>query len=104
MSPLRTPGSLMTRGADGPLPPLLLMMTFVTGLVDAFAYLVLGHVFVANMTGNVVFLGFALAQAPASRSSRRPSRSSRSWWARPSAEGPARCSLIIERDFSPSAR
>jgi uncharacterized membrane protein YoaK (UPF0700 family) len=48
----------------GPLPPLLLAMTFVTGLVDAFSYLVLGHVFVANMTGNVVFLGFALAGAP----------------------------------------
>ena len=39
-------------------------MTLVTGLVDAFSYLVLGHVFVANMTGNVVFLGFALAGAP----------------------------------------
>lgn len=38
-------------------------MTFVTGLVDAFAYLVLEHVSVANMTGNVVFLGFALAGA-----------------------------------------
>jgi uncharacterized membrane protein YoaK (UPF0700 family) len=48
----------------GPLTPLLLVMTFVTGLVDAFSYLVLGHVFVANMTGNVVFLGFALAGAP----------------------------------------
>src|SRR5258708_6296304 len=48
----------------GPLPPLLLAMTFVTGLVDAFSYLALGHVFVANMTGNVVFLGFALAGAP----------------------------------------
>ena len=36
-------------------------MTLVTGLVDAFSYLVLGHVFVANMTGNVVLLGFALA-------------------------------------------
>jgi uncharacterized membrane protein YoaK (UPF0700 family) len=47
----------------GPLPPLLLAMTFVTGLVDAFSYLVLGHVFVANMTGNVVFFGFALAGA-----------------------------------------
>ncbi len=47
----------------GPLPPLLLALTFVTGLVDAFSYLVLGHVFVANMTGNVVFLGFALAGA-----------------------------------------
>jgi uncharacterized membrane protein YoaK (UPF0700 family) len=49
---------------DGPLPPLLVAMTFVTGLVDAFSYLVLGHVFVANMTGNVVLLGFALAGAP----------------------------------------
>jgi uncharacterized membrane protein YoaK (UPF0700 family) len=47
----------------GPLPPLLLGLTVVTGLVDAFSYLVLGHVFVANMTGNVVFLAFALAGA-----------------------------------------
>ena len=48
----------------GPLPPLLVAMTFVTGLVDALSYLALGHVFVANMTGNVVFLAFALAGAP----------------------------------------
>jgi uncharacterized membrane protein YoaK (UPF0700 family) len=48
----------------GPLPPLLLGLTVVTGLVDAFSYLVLGHVFVANMTGNVVFLGFALVGTP----------------------------------------
>jgi uncharacterized membrane protein YoaK (UPF0700 family) len=47
----------------GPLPPLLLVLTVVTGLVDAVSYLALGHVFVANMTGNVVFLGFALAGA-----------------------------------------
>src|SRR5260370_1038070 len=47
----------------GPLPPLLIAMTLVTGLVDAFSFLVLGHVFVANMTGNVVFLAFALAGA-----------------------------------------
>ena len=47
----------------GPLPPLFIAMTLVTGLVDAFSYLVLGHVFVANMTGNVVFLGFAVAGA-----------------------------------------
>jgi uncharacterized membrane protein YoaK (UPF0700 family) len=52
------------RSPDGPLIQLLIVMTFVTGLVDAFSYLVLGHVFVANMTGNVVFLGFALAGAP----------------------------------------
>jgi uncharacterized membrane protein YoaK (UPF0700 family) len=36
----------------------LLTLTAVTGLVDAVSYLRLGHVFVANMTGNVVFLGF----------------------------------------------
>jgi uncharacterized membrane protein YoaK (UPF0700 family) len=49
--------------ADGPLPPLLLTLTVVTGLVDATSYLKLGHVFVANMTGNVVFLGFGIAGA-----------------------------------------
>ena len=38
----------------------LLMLTFATGLVDAISVLVLGHVFVANMTGNVIFLGFWL--------------------------------------------
>jgi uncharacterized membrane protein YoaK (UPF0700 family) len=43
---------------------LLVGLTVVTGLVDAFSYLVLGHVFVANMTGNVVFLGFALVGTP----------------------------------------
>jgi uncharacterized membrane protein YoaK (UPF0700 family) len=48
-------------GKDGLLPPLLVALTAVTGLVDAFSYLVLGHVFVANQTGNVVFLAFALA-------------------------------------------
>jgi uncharacterized membrane protein YoaK (UPF0700 family) len=36
----------------------LLMLTFATGLVDAVSVLFLGHVFVANMTGNVIFLGF----------------------------------------------
>src|SRR5664279_2372970 len=50
-------------GPDGLLPPLLLLLTVVTGLVDAASYLKLGHVFVANMTGNVVFLGFAIAGA-----------------------------------------
>lgn len=47
----------------GPLPPLLLALTVLTGLVDAVSYLLLGRVFVANMTGNVVFLGFALGGA-----------------------------------------
>jgi uncharacterized membrane protein YoaK (UPF0700 family) len=53
------------RGARfGPLPPLMLLLTVVTGFVDAYSYLSLGHVFVANMTGNVVFSGFAVAGAP----------------------------------------
>lgn len=48
----------------GPLPVLLVLLTVVTGVVDAVSYVALGHVFVANMTGNIVFLGFALAGAP----------------------------------------
>jgi uncharacterized membrane protein YoaK (UPF0700 family) len=48
---------------DGLLPPLFLALTFVTGVVDAASYLRLGRVFVANMTGNVVFLGFGIAGA-----------------------------------------
>jgi hypothetical protein len=51
-----------TAKEDG-LPPLLIVLTVLTGVVDALAYLRLGHVFVANMTGNVVFLGFAAAGA-----------------------------------------
>jgi uncharacterized membrane protein YoaK (UPF0700 family) len=42
----------------------LFVLTAVTGLVDAASYLGLGHVFVANMTGNVVLLAFAAAGAP----------------------------------------
>jgi uncharacterized membrane protein YoaK (UPF0700 family) len=45
----------------GPLVPLLLTLTIVTGVVDAVSYIKLGHVFVANMTGNIVFLAFAIA-------------------------------------------
>src|SRR5438445_10989013 len=45
-------------------PYILLGMTATTGIVDAVSLLALGHVFTANMTGNVVFLGFALAGAP----------------------------------------
>lgn len=40
---------------------LLLVLTFTTGIVDAVGYLGLDRVFVANMTGNVVILGMALA-------------------------------------------
>ncbi len=46
------------------LPLLLHIATAITGLIDAISYLALGHVFTANMTGNVVFLAFAVAGAP----------------------------------------
>ncbi len=39
----------------------LLVLTFTTGVVDAASYLGLGHVFTANMTGNIVLLGFGIA-------------------------------------------
>jgi uncharacterized membrane protein YoaK (UPF0700 family) len=52
-----------TGDEHGPLAPVLVSLTLVTGLVDAVSYIKLGHVFVANMTGNVVFLGFAIAGA-----------------------------------------
>jgi uncharacterized membrane protein YoaK (UPF0700 family) len=42
----------------------LLVLTFTTGIVDAVSVLGFGHIFTANMTGNIVFLGFALAGAP----------------------------------------
>jgi uncharacterized membrane protein YoaK (UPF0700 family) len=44
-----------------PLTRALLVLTFITGLVDAASFLGLGHVFTANMTGNVVLLGFGVA-------------------------------------------
>jgi uncharacterized membrane protein YoaK (UPF0700 family) len=62
---LKTGGSrLIADPKHGPLPALLLTLTIVTGVVDAVSILSLGRVFVANMTGNVVFVGFALARAP----------------------------------------
>jgi uncharacterized membrane protein YoaK (UPF0700 family) len=49
------------RVRDSILPLVLLGLTATTGMVDAVSFLALGHVFTANMTGNVVFLGFAAA-------------------------------------------
>jgi hypothetical protein len=69
-SPQTAPASPLTRRVlasdpvHGPLPPLLLALTAVTGLVDAVSILRLGRVFVASMTGNVVFTGFAIVGAP----------------------------------------
>ncbi|MEU3830700.1 DUF1275 domain-containing protein [Streptomyces sp. SID486] len=51
-----------TRGLR--LVTVLLTLTVVSGLIDAVGYLGLGRVFTANMTGNVVVLGFAAAGAP----------------------------------------
>src|ERR671936_2116975 len=54
----------LRRGATSvrhPLTQALLVLTFTTGLVDAVSYLGLGRVFTANMTGNVVLLGFGIA-------------------------------------------
>ncbi|MET8546355.1 YoaK family protein [Kitasatospora sp. NPDC004799] len=47
-----------------PLALALFGLTLVSGLIDAVSYLGLGHVFTANMTGNVVVIAFALAGAP----------------------------------------
>ena len=42
----------------------LLLLTFSTGLIDAVSFIALGHVFTANMTGNIVFIAFAVAGVP----------------------------------------
>jgi uncharacterized membrane protein YoaK (UPF0700 family) len=52
---------------DRPPQPLvvsLAALTVVSGIVDAVSFLGLGHVFTANMTGNVVLVGFGIAGAP----------------------------------------
>ena len=63
----RARGLLRSYVADakhGPLPALLLLLTTVTGLIDAASVLSLGRVFVANMTGTIVFIGFGLVNTP----------------------------------------
>jgi hypothetical protein len=47
-----------------PLPVVLIGLTMTTGIVAAISVFGRGGVFKANMTGNVVFLGFALAGIP----------------------------------------
>ena len=54
-------GVRASRSIRHPLTRTLLVLTFTTGLVDAVSYLGLGHVFAANMTGNIVLLGFGIA-------------------------------------------
>ena len=49
--------------SDLPLRVVLILLAFASGLIDAASYLGLGHVFTANMTGNILLLGFAVAGA-----------------------------------------
>jgi uncharacterized membrane protein YoaK (UPF0700 family) len=59
-----TPAARTTARKDsGALLAILLVLTTFSGVLDAVSYLGLGHVFTANMTGNVVILGFAAAGA-----------------------------------------
>src|SRR5207237_9278707 len=50
--------------AERLLPGVLRALSGVTGIVDAVSYRALGRVFTANRTGNIVFLGFAMAKVP----------------------------------------
>ncbi|HEX4015408.1 MAG TPA: YoaK family protein [Frankiaceae bacterium] len=53
----------VTDERDGPLPAMMLSLTVLVGIVDATSIL-LAHVFVATITGNLVFLGLAISGAP----------------------------------------
>jgi len=54
---------LVTSPSGAPIrSSVLFALAAVTGIVDAVCYLALGHVFTANMTGNIVLLGFAVAR------------------------------------------
>ncbi|MEU8970733.1 YoaK family protein [Streptomyces monashensis] len=55
------PGTAARTG--GILAPLVLL-TLLSGVIDAVGMLGLGHVFVANMTGNLVLVGLGLAGSP----------------------------------------
>ncbi|MFF4342257.1 DUF1275 family protein [Kitasatospora sp. NPDC001540] len=62
---MSTPKAVGAETGDGdPLALALFGLTVVSGLIDAVSYLGLGRVFAANMTGNVVVIGFGLAGAP----------------------------------------
>ncbi len=62
-----SPGSKLSAEAAAslrhPLTRVLLSLTLTTGMIDAVSFLGLGRVFTANMTGNVVLLGFGIAGA-----------------------------------------
>src|SRR5271166_5147888 len=54
---------MSTDVSDRPLRVVLILLALASGLIDAASYLGLGHVFTANMTGNILLLGFATAGA-----------------------------------------
>jgi uncharacterized membrane protein YoaK (UPF0700 family) len=59
--PARSLQPVSTKSLRHPLTRALILLTFTTGVIDAASYLGLGHVFAANMTGNIVLLGFGIA-------------------------------------------
>ncbi|MGJ5813963.1 YoaK family protein [Paludibaculum fermentans] len=63
-STVTQPAKEPAKADELPLLAALLLLTFSTGLIDAVSVLGLGRVFTANMTGNIVFLGFAVAGTP----------------------------------------
>ena len=95
------------RAIGDPLPRSLVALTLATGLVDAVSFLGLGQVFVANQTGNVVFLAFALAGASGlsasaalvswsmgmGNASGKPSRQAIAWLCRVTSARPV-CEII----------
>src|SRR5437763_6837896 len=62
-SGLARPTGVFRDERHGPLPALLLALTVLAGALDAISILRLGGVFVATMTGNLVFLGLAASGA-----------------------------------------
>jgi uncharacterized membrane protein YoaK (UPF0700 family) len=54
---------LVNDEVHGPLPGILVMLTGVAGVVDALSILRLDRVFVANITGNIIFIALALVGA-----------------------------------------
>jgi len=60
----RPPANASAEAGHRQLIAVLQALTVLSGLVDAVCFLGLGRVFTANMTGNVVVLGFAAAGAP----------------------------------------
>jgi uncharacterized membrane protein YoaK (UPF0700 family) len=62
LSQIRAEHTMTEPPSHRPVATLVLFgLAAVTGIVDAVCYLAMGHVFTANMTGNVVLLGFAVA-------------------------------------------